>query len=135
MPMLMSKLTAVCICLPLPCSVLFDWQYVCIFSLFTHCCLCVWLQLRANLPADQPLLVRMTGCPNGCARPYTAELGFVGDGPNRCVFKGPIVLRVNNSLSSFACCGHCHPMGAQQMCVRSSPRGPILLQFHAHISF
>ncbi len=24
----------------------------------------------------------MTGCPNGCARPYTAELGFVGDGPN-----------------------------------------------------
>ncbi len=24
----------------------------------------------------------MTGCPNGCARPYMAELGFVGDGPN-----------------------------------------------------
>ena len=23
----------------------------------------------------------MTGCPNGCARPYMAELGFVGDGP------------------------------------------------------
>ena len=22
------------------------------------------------------------GCPNGCARPYMAELGFVGDGPN-----------------------------------------------------
>lgn len=28
------------------------------------------------------LVVRMTGCPNGCARPYVAELGFVGDGPN-----------------------------------------------------
>jgi sulfite reductase (ferredoxin) len=22
--------------------------------------------------------VRMTGCPNGCARPYTAEIGLVG---------------------------------------------------------
>jgi len=22
--------------------------------------------------------VRMTGCPNGCARPYNAEIGFVG---------------------------------------------------------
>ena len=32
--------------------------------------------------ADEHLLVRMTGCPNGCARPYMAELGFVGDGPN-----------------------------------------------------
>jgi len=28
--------------------------------------------------ADEPLAVRMTGCPNGCARPYTAELAFVG---------------------------------------------------------
>ena len=27
-------------------------------------------------------VVRMTGCPNGCARPYMAELGFVGSGPN-----------------------------------------------------
>ncbi len=26
-------------------------------------------------------VVRMTGCPNGCARPYIAELGFVGQGP------------------------------------------------------
>jgi len=26
------------------------------------------------------LLVRMTGCPNGCARPYMAELAFIGDG-------------------------------------------------------
>merc|ERR1711959_803067 len=26
-------------------------------------------------------VVRMTGCPNGCARPYMAEVGFVGDGP------------------------------------------------------
>jgi sulfite reductase (ferredoxin) len=26
----------------------------------------------------EPLCVRMTGCPNGCARPYTAEIGIVG---------------------------------------------------------
>jgi sulfite reductase (ferredoxin) len=27
---------------------------------------------------DARLTVRMTGCPNGCARPYTADLAFVG---------------------------------------------------------
>jgi sulfite reductase (ferredoxin) len=31
---------------------------------------------------DEPITLRMTGCPNGCARPYMAEMGFVGDGPN-----------------------------------------------------
>jgi sulfite reductase (ferredoxin) len=25
-----------------------------------------------------PLTIRVTGCPNGCARPYTADLAFVG---------------------------------------------------------
>jgi sulfite reductase (ferredoxin) len=27
---------------------------------------------------DVPLTIRMTGCPNGCARPYTADIAFVG---------------------------------------------------------
>lgn len=27
---------------------------------------------------EAPLSVRMTGCPNGCARPYTADIAFVG---------------------------------------------------------
>ncbi len=27
------------------------------------------------------MTVRMTGCPNGCARPYTADVGLVGRGP------------------------------------------------------
>ena len=31
---------------------------------------------------DEHFVVRMTGCPNGCARPYLAELGLVGSGPN-----------------------------------------------------
>jgi len=30
---------------------------------------------------EEEILIRMTGCPNGCARPYMAELAFVGDGP------------------------------------------------------
>ena len=33
--------------------------------------------------ADQRVTVRMTGCPNGCARPYLAEIGFVGRNPGR----------------------------------------------------
>lgn len=31
--------------------------------------------------ADTKLTIRMTGCPNGCARPYTADLAFVGRRP------------------------------------------------------
>jgi sulfite reductase (NADPH) hemoprotein beta-component len=31
--------------------------------------------------ADVPITVRMTGCPNGCARPYVAEIAFVGKSP------------------------------------------------------
>ncbi|HEY1728104.1 MAG TPA: NADPH-dependent assimilatory sulfite reductase hemoprotein subunit [Candidatus Baltobacteraceae bacterium] len=27
---------------------------------------------------DRPLSIRMTGCPNGCARPYMGDIGFVG---------------------------------------------------------
>ena len=30
---------------------------------------------------NQHFVVRMTGCPNGCARPYMAELGLVGSAP------------------------------------------------------
>lgn len=29
----------------------------------------------------ETFVTRMTGCPNGCARPYMAELGFVGQAP------------------------------------------------------
>ena len=30
---------------------------------------------------DDDIVMRMTGCPNGCARPYLAEIGFVGRNP------------------------------------------------------
>ena len=29
------------------------------------------------------ITIRMTGCPNGCARPFISEIGFVGRGPDR----------------------------------------------------
>ncbi|TVL35585.1 assimilatory sulfite reductase (NADPH) hemoprotein subunit [Shewanella algae] len=32
---------------------------------------------------EQAIVVRMTGCPNGCARPFAAEIGFVGKAPGR----------------------------------------------------
>jgi sulfite reductase (NADPH) hemoprotein beta-component len=31
----------------------------------------------------EEIVIRSTGCPNGCARPYMAELAFVGKGPGR----------------------------------------------------
>ena len=33
--------------------------------------------------AGEELVVRMTGCPNGCARPYRAELGIIGKAPGK----------------------------------------------------
>lgn len=36
---------------------------------------------KLGMPDDH-VFMRMTGCPNGCSRPYIAEMGFVGDGPN-----------------------------------------------------
>ncbi|MBL1200734.1 MAG: sulfite reductase, ferredoxin dependent [Nostoc sp. ZfuVER08] len=35
---------------------------------------------KLGLPKEH-FMIRMTGCPNGCARPYMAELGFVGSAP------------------------------------------------------
>jgi len=40
------------------------------------------LLAELELPG-QEIIVRMTGCPNGCARPYMAEIGLVGRAPGR----------------------------------------------------
>ncbi|XP_051120346.1 sulfite reductase 1 [ferredoxin], chloroplastic-like [Andrographis paniculata] len=37
---------------------------------------------KVGLKYNESVVIRITGCPNGCARPYMAELGLVGDGPN-----------------------------------------------------
>ena len=36
---------------------------------------------KMGMPGES-FVMRMTGCPNGCARPYMAEVSFVGQGPN-----------------------------------------------------
>ena len=40
-------------------------------------------RLSAYGLAEDDIVIRMTGCPNGCARPYLAEIGLVGKGPGR----------------------------------------------------
>ena len=44
-------------------------------------------ELEASLArhglAEDEIVIRMTGCPNGCARPYIAEVALVGKGPER----------------------------------------------------
>jgi sulfite reductase (NADPH) hemoprotein beta-component len=39
--------------------------------------------LAENGLQTQPITLRMTGCPNGCARPYIAEIGLVGRNPGK----------------------------------------------------
>jgi len=39
-------------------------------------------QLKEMGLGNTDFVTRTTGCPNGCARPYMAELAFVGSGPN-----------------------------------------------------
>jgi sulfite reductase (NADPH) hemoprotein beta-component len=33
--------------------------------------------------SEQPINIRMTGCPNGCARPFLGEIGLVGKAPGK----------------------------------------------------
>jgi sulfite reductase (NADPH) hemoprotein beta-component len=40
-------------------------------------------RLEAHGLSTDDIVIRMTGCPNGCARPYLAEIGLVGKGPGR----------------------------------------------------
>jgi len=40
-------------------------------------------RLAAHGLAEDDIVIRMAGCPNGCSRPYLAEIGLVGKGPGR----------------------------------------------------
>jgi len=40
------------------------------------------LMTSMGFAKEEGFALRVTGCPNGCARPYAAEIGLVGDGPN-----------------------------------------------------
>ncbi|MEX0995046.1 MAG: hypothetical protein WD599_05915, partial [Balneolaceae bacterium] len=53
---------------------------------------------------DEKLSVRMTGCPNGCARPYVADIGFVGQSLNKyAIFIGgdPSGTRLNKEYKDL----------------------------------
>ncbi len=39
--------------------------------------------LAAHGLRDEPVTLRITGCPNGCARPYLAEIALIGKAPGR----------------------------------------------------
>ncbi len=39
--------------------------------------------LDAHGLTEEPITIRMTGCPNGCARPYIAEIGLTGRAPGK----------------------------------------------------
>jgi len=65
-------------------------------------------QLEAELKRlgleDEKLTVRMTGCPNGCARPYQSDIGLVGrSGDKYTVYVGGHVLghRLNFMLKDL----------------------------------
>ncbi|KAJ9465742.1 Sulfite reductase [Diplonema papillatum] len=48
---------------------------------------------------DEAPVFRITGCPNGCARPYTAELAFVGQEPAKDTNGGSYQVYVGGSAS------------------------------------
>jgi hypothetical protein len=74
-------------------------------------------QLEAELKRlgleDEPLGVRMTGCPNGCARPYQSDIGLVGrSGDKYTVFVGGNILgnRLNFTLRDLVPLGQIVPL-------------------------
>jgi len=40
-------------------------------------------RLASHGLSDTEIVIRMTGCPNGCARPYIAEIALVGKNPGK----------------------------------------------------
>jgi sulfite reductase beta subunit-like hemoprotein len=42
--------------------------------------------LRELQLEKEPILIRMAGCPNGCSRPYNADISFVGRAPGKYAF-------------------------------------------------
>ena len=46
----------------------------------------------------EEIIIRSTGCPNGCARPYMAEIAFVGKAPGRYQFGSAVTQRERGSI-------------------------------------
>ena len=43
--------------------------------------------LEASGHGDAEVTIRMTGCPNGCARSTSSEIGLIGKGPGRYILR------------------------------------------------
>ena len=48
------------------------------------------IELQKRGLAEERLTVRMTGCPNGCARPYNADIGLVGRSATSARMASPV---------------------------------------------
>jgi sulfite reductase beta subunit-like hemoprotein len=72
--------------------------------------------------ANEPVTIRMTGCPNGCARPYMGEIGIVGVSADRyALYLGEMRPR----RGSTACIAKAFaPPKSPTYSPRSSPAGP-----------
>jgi sulfite reductase (NADPH) hemoprotein beta-component/sulfite reductase (ferredoxin) len=77
-PTMAHKLSMACVALPTCAFALTDGEraYPKLMSQFDG----VLLELGLK---DEPILFRISGCPNGCVRPYLADFGFVGRAPGR----------------------------------------------------
>lgn len=43
----------------------------------------IYLLLKKHLLNKEKIIIRITGCPNGCSRPYVAEIGLIGSSYGR----------------------------------------------------
>jgi len=68
--------------------------------------------IEANGLRHDAITIRMTGCPNGCARPFLAEIGFVGGLPAATMSIWAVVSPASacrNSIAKVSAPRHCGP--------------------------
>jgi sulfite reductase (NADPH) hemoprotein beta-component len=87
-------------------------------------------QLGRHGLLDAPILLRLSGCPNGCSRPYLGEIALVGRGPGRydlrlgADFAGQRLNRVyRENVNEAAILGALDPLFARYAAERSPGEG------------
>ena len=92
---------------------------------------------RVGLGQDE-IIIRMTGCPNGCARPYLAEIGLVGTGPGRYnlylggAFDGSRLSKLYRRNVGEAEIVAALVSSVRRLCGRAAQRGTVLGFRHPH---
>jgi sulfite reductase (NADPH) hemoprotein beta-component len=79
---------------------------------------------------EAPILLRLSGCPNGCSRPYLGEIALVGRGPGRydlrlgADFRGERLNQVyRENIDEAAILGELDPLFARYAAERSDAEG------------